>query len=143
VVLGSQNRDYGRFSLTGLLPSLVRLSSRLQLTFLHPGVTREPPAFGPATPGVQRSRPYTYAGFGLFLVRSPLLKESRLISFPRGTKMFQFPRLPSFRTARHYPRKVSPFGHPRIDVRSQLPGAYRSLPRPSSSLGAKASTMCP
>ena len=34
--------------------------------------------------------------FGLFPVRSPLLRESRLLSFPRGTKMFQFPRLPSF-----------------------------------------------
>ena len=32
--------------------------------------------------------------FGLFPVRSPLLRESRLISTPRGTKMFQFPRFP-------------------------------------------------
>jgi hypothetical protein len=32
--------------------------------------------------------------FGLFPVRSPLLRESRLISLPRGTKMFQFPRFP-------------------------------------------------
>lgn len=28
---------------------------------------------------------------GLFPFRSPLLRESRLISFPPGTKMFQFP----------------------------------------------------
>src|SRR5665213_1133159 len=28
---------------------------------------------------------------GLFRFRSPLLTESRLISFPPGTKMFQFP----------------------------------------------------
>jgi hypothetical protein len=34
--------------------------------------------------------------FGLIPFRSPLLGESRLISFPRGTEMFQFPRLPSF-----------------------------------------------
>ena len=33
--------------------------------------------------------------FGLFPVRSPLLRESRLISFPRGTEMFHFPRLAS------------------------------------------------
>ena len=32
--------------------------------------------------------------FGLIPVRSPLLGESRLISTPRGTKMFQFPRFP-------------------------------------------------
>ncbi len=29
--------------------------------------------------------------FGLFPVRSPLLRESRLLSSPQGTKMFQFP----------------------------------------------------
>ena len=33
------------------------------------------------------------ARFGLFRVRSPLLTESRLISVPRGTEMFQFPPL--------------------------------------------------
>ena len=33
--------------------------------------------------------------FGLFPGRSPLLGESRLFSFPRGTKMFQFPRFAS------------------------------------------------
>ena len=33
--------------------------------------------------------------FGLFPVRSPLLGESRLLSLPRGTEMFQFPRFAS------------------------------------------------
>lgn len=41
-------------------------------------------------------RPTTPEGnafrFRLFPVRSPLLRESRLLSSPRGTKMFQFPR---------------------------------------------------
>jgi hypothetical protein len=32
-----------------------------------------------------------FFGFGLFPLRSPLLGESRLISFPRGTEMFHFP----------------------------------------------------
>jgi hypothetical protein len=32
---------------------------------------------------------------GLVRVRSPLLAESRLMSFPRGTEMFQFPRFAS------------------------------------------------
>ncbi len=36
----------------------------------------------------------TRAGFRLAPVRSPLLGGSRLLSLPRGTKMFQFPRLP-------------------------------------------------
>jgi hypothetical protein len=35
------------------------------------------------------------ARFGLLPVRSPLLGESRLVSFPRGTEMFQFPRFAS------------------------------------------------
>ena len=32
--------------------------------------------------------------FGLIPFRSPLLRESRLLSFPQGTEMFQFPCLP-------------------------------------------------
>ena len=39
-------------------------------------------------------------------------------------------------------RRVAPFGHPGITVCVQLPQAYRSLPRPSSPLDAKASTVC-
>ena len=58
--------------------------------------------------------------FGLFPVRSPLLGESRLISFPPGTEMFHFPGLAQaalFIRAggmRHDPHRVSPFGHLRI-----------------------------
>ena len=37
--------------------------------------------------------------FGLVPGRSPLLGESLLFSFPRGTKMFQFPRLASLHIA--------------------------------------------
>ena len=37
----------------------------------------------------------TYIRFGLFPVRSPLLGESLLFSFPAGTKMFQFPAFAS------------------------------------------------
>ena len=39
--------------------------------------------------------------------------------------------------------RVSPFGHPRIKACSQLPVAFRSVPRPSSPLDAKASTKRP
>jgi hypothetical protein len=63
-----------------------------------------------------------WIGFGLFPVRSPLLGESRLILFPRGTEMFQFPRLP--RTAlwiqaavtAHHRGRVAPFGNLRINA---------------------------
>ena len=80
--------------------------------------------------------------FGLFPVRSPLLGESRLISVPPGTEMFHFPGLAPLRVTELAPRRVSPFGHPEIIASVQLPQAYRSLPRPSSPLDAKASTVC-
>ena len=41
------------------------------------------------------------------------------------------------------PRRVTPFGNLRITGRLRLPEAYRSLPRPSSLPGAKASTLGP
>ena len=73
--------------------------------------------------------------FGRFPGRSPLLGESRLFSFPRGTKMFQFPRLaPSDCADGGCPSdsRVVPFGNPGIRGHLHLPRAYRSLSRPSS-----------
>jgi hypothetical protein len=83
---------------------------------------------------------------GLLRFRSPLLAESRLMSSPPGTEMFQFPGFASshYGFMRRYPRGwVAPFGHPRINACSRLPVAFRSVPRPSSPPGAKASTECP
>ncbi len=98
--------------------------------------------------GSHNPRPQA-AGFRLFRVRSPLLAESRLISLPPGTEMFHFPGsgppplciqggvVPRYRN------RVAPFGNPRIIACVPLPEAYRSLPRPSSPVGAKASIMRP
>src|SRR5512132_2615549 len=47
------------------------------------------------------------------------------------------------RMRQHYLPRVSPFGHPRINACKRLPGAFRSLLRPSSPASAKASTVCP
>ena len=84
---------------------------------------------------------------GLVRVRSPLLAESRLMSFPPATEMFQFAGFasPPYGFRRRCPTKgrVSPFGNPRINGCSPLPAAYRSVLRPSSPLGTKASTECP
>ena len=83
---------------------------------------------------------------GLFRVRSPLLAESLLMSFPPGTEMFQFPGFASYAygfSARYPCGWVAPFGYPRINACSRLPVAFRSVPRPSSPPGAKASTECP
>jgi hypothetical protein len=44
----------------------------------------------PTTPAAQRTQALTYSRFRLFPFRSPLLGESRLLSLPGGTKMFQF-----------------------------------------------------
>ena len=65
-----------------------------------------------------------------------------ILSFPLGTEMFQFPSLPSrtlyiqARDAMGSPSRVSPFGYPRINACTRLPGAFRSVLRPSSALGA-------
>jgi hypothetical protein len=87
--------------------------------------------------------------FGLFRVRSPLLTESRLISLPRGTEMVHFPRFASSDLCiqsvitGHDSSGVAPFRNPRIDACLPLPEAYRCLPRLSSPLCAKASTVNP
>ena len=58
--------------------------------------------------------------FGLIPVRSPLLGESRLISFPSGTEMFHFPEFApcnlciQLQVTGYDSRRVSPFRDPRI-----------------------------
>ena len=65
-------------SLTGLSPAMVELSRYIQLASSQLYV-------GPTTPSTHGR------WFGLFPVRSPLLRKSLLLSFPGGTEMFQFP----------------------------------------------------
>jgi hypothetical protein len=79
--------------------------------------------------------------FGLFPVRSPLLRESLLFSFPPGTKMFQFSGFAFLAEYLSCNRWVAPFGYLRIISYLHLPVAFRSLSRPSSPLGAKASSI--
>jgi hypothetical protein len=63
--------------------------------------------------------------------------------------MCHFPGFPprtlcvQVRVTRHYPCRVPPFGDPCFIARLRLHTAYRSLPRPSSAFGAKASTIRP
>jgi hypothetical protein len=130
VVLGIRQAVL-HLSPTGLLPSVAGLSRPVQLgsgASLHRR---------PATPA-----PVTRNWFRLLPVRSPLLRESRLISFPRPTEMFQFGRCPPHSlwiqlwVTGHYASRVAPFGDPRIYACLRLPEAYRSLPRPSSAPGA-------
>ena len=65
--------------------------------------------------------------------RSPLLSESRLMSFPRATEMFQFARFASmaYVFSQRYPCGwVSPFGNLRIKANLAAP---RSLSQPITS----------
>jgi hypothetical protein len=92
------------------------------------------------------TRTYTLIGTGLFRFRSPLLTESRLISIPPVTEMFQFTgfALVTYVFSHEY-RRSGGFPHSEIFGSKhicRLPEAYRRLPRPSSPSVAKASTMC-
>ena len=72
---------------------------------------------------------FTCRDFGLFPVRSPLLGESRLISFPRGTEMFHFSRF-AFLCGMALMCRVAPFGHLRL---LRLLPACRSFSQVSAS----------
>jgi hypothetical protein len=108
-------------STTGLSPSVARLSKRL--------VYREL-----VLNAVPLPRQSFLWRFGLFRFRSPLLAESRLLSFPRGTEMFHFPRFAptclwiQHVVRRHYPPWVSPFGHRRIKAWLAAPRRFSQLP---------------
>ena len=102
--------------------------------------------YHPLWPDFPDRSAYLVLTTGLFRVRSSLLAESLLMSFPPGTEIFQFPGFASLHYGfmQRYPCGwVAPFGHPRINACSRLPVAFRSVPRPSSPPGAKASTECP
>src|SRR5262252_923881 len=83
---------------------------------------------------------------GLVPVRSPLLRESRLISIPPVTEMFQFTGLASSTYAfRAGYLLLGAFPHSAIagpKLVCQLAHTYRRLPRPSSPSTAKASAIC-
>ncbi len=122
MILGNTNLKVGQFSLTGLLPSVAELSSSVQLTadLVTSAPRRCAGDMGPTTPIQQHHRVITLHRFRLFPFRSPLLRESLLLSFPQGTEMFQFPWLPlpalcvQTGVTGHDPSRVSPLGHPRL-----------------------------
>ncbi len=117
------------------VPPYSRILKHLRIRGYHPLWPNFPECFA-----------YLLRTTGLFRVRSPLLAESLLMSVPPGTEMFQFPGFASstYVFSERYPCGwVAPFGYPRINACSRLPVAFRSVPRPSSPPGAKASTECP
>ena len=80
----------------------------------------------PAFP--DRSAKHTAKTQRLFRFRSPLLSESRLMSVPRGTEMFQFPPFAPLDLCIQ-PRvtlagRVSPFGYLRINASLPAPRSF-------------------
>ena len=124
MILGNTNLKVGRFSSTGLLPAVAQLSIWVRLTavFVSSARYRCIEAWVPRPLIQQHHRAITLHRFRLIPFRSPLLRESLLLSFPQGTEMFQFPWLPppalyiQTGVTGHDPSRVSPFGHPRIDA---------------------------
>ena len=105
--------------------------ARVPLRGSHPLRRRFPTPSGPLAircgwsynPCVSRKTPR----FGLLPPRSPLLRESRLISLRRATEMFQFAHCPPSclclqqAVSRHHSGRVAPFGVSGLVARMQLP----------------------
>src|SRR3954453_5084023 len=148
---GTQVADHGARSLspTGLSPSLACRSRhpRLAIELLTPQGLCRAPMICSYNPNSETAA--TYRAELVWTLPVSLATTQGMFSFPPATEMFQFAGLPppglciQPEVTGHNPGRVSPFGHPRINACSQLPEAFRSLPRPSSALGAKASTSSP
>ncbi len=101
---------------TGLSPALVARSNAFE--------SAGAPVMLVLQPRWERCRSHR---FGLFPVRSPLLRESRLISLRRATEMFQFAHGPppclyiQHGVSRHHSGRVAPFGYSGLLARMQLP----------------------
>jgi hypothetical protein len=104
---------------------------------------------GPTTPITQRPQAFTQQVWAISPFARHYSGNRDFLYFPPGTQMCHFPGFPppalcvQAGVIRHDPDWVSPFGNPCFIVRLQLHTAYRSLPRPSSAFGAKASTIRP
>ena len=122
-----QNKRIFTVSLTGLSPSMASLSrlfsygsrcvldSVLRLVCHLSHVSSHNPVYTKLAGRV-------YIRFRLFPVRSPLLGESRLLSFPEGTEMFHFPSFTSsgyllFRTM----KGLILFGFPHSEIPGSMP----------------------
>ena len=113
-------------------PAVLRYRLRVQIVFAYAAITLygapsqrastndwigNSTIAGPTTPTGPRS-----IGFGLFRFRSPLLSESRFLSFPSGTEMVHFPEFARTRLCIH--RAVLRFyrsGFPHSDIPGSKP----------------------
>jgi hypothetical protein len=131
---------------TGLSPTAARLSKRFRLSF---EIHWPDPRSLATTSGVSvdvLSSGYLDVSVPRVRLLSPMYSASTYLhndkskSEPAAIKGSPVKDRARISTHRKW---VSPFGNHRIKACSQLPDAYRSVPRPSSPLAAKASTECP
>jgi hypothetical protein len=139
---GTRDTNSGRMARFGYR-ALTVYGRPFQVLRLRP-ILRTPRArcialqFAPTTPAAQRIHAVTDSRFGLFPVRSSLLRESRLLSVPPGTEIFHFPGLASpaygFRrgcgsiTRRGLPHSGISGSQP-VSGSPELLAAYYALPR--------------
>ena len=115
IIWRSHDFAYGTFALYGAWFHTLQLSS----DFVTPARS-DTTWTDVLQPQLRNACPLTRSRFRLIPFRSPLLRESQLIYFPRGTEMFHFPRLPPHglcvqpAVTPHYRRRVYPFGDPRV-----------------------------
>ena len=121
--------EAGSLSSTGLSPALAHRSRCVRLatgfvTLQEPG---RAPVFDSYNPSSETTAVY-HADL-VWAIPVSLATTQGMISFPPATEMFQFAGLPPHGlcvqpwVTGHDPSRVSPFGHPRINVCSRLPGA--------------------
>ncbi len=119
---------YGTFTLFGRPSQTFQLNK--PLPSLPPGCSHR----RPTTTITQRPWAYTRYGFGLFPFRSPLLRESLSISFPRVTEMVHFTRFASPSQEIPGSRQV---GFPiRISTGQRSLAAHRRFSQPATSFFA-------
>ena len=123
--------EAGSLSSTGLSPALAHPSRcvRLTLGFVTLQEPGRAPMFDSYNPTPETAAAY-HAGL-VWAIPVSLATTKGIISVPRGTEMFQFPRCPprilciQMRVIRVSPDGVPPFGDIRINICYQLPGSFR------------------
>ena len=143
VLLGIPPRD-PEFSSTGLSPATAALSRSVRLRpdfFTLWQLCRT--AWRSHDPMNATATTLAQSWFGLFPVRSPLLRESIFLSIPEGTKMFQFPSFPAswlwihHGLSGHNPRRVTASKTSSDQgLVSGSPRLFAAFPRLSSALDA-------
>ena len=132
-------------------PALLRVTARQCRRFAYGAVTRSGAPFQAASatttqsmsPALQPRARLDARGLGWSPFARRYSGSHCCFPFLRLLRCFSSSGWPPFSVGCPPGSRVPPFGHPRIKGRSRLPAAFRSLPRPSSPPGAKASPVRP